>query len=70
MKAPATVQHKMYFDFELTNTQLIAEGKVFRCVHCQKWGDEEFPQDVCPQRERRRAERRRIDRRGGLTLEI
>lgn len=65
MPIPEQVRHAFLFDFELTNTHLIAEGQVHRCKYCHNWtaDPDKLNAEVCPQRDRRRGQRRRVERR-------
>ncbi len=69
MDAPKEVRHLFVFAFDLT-AQSLSGGKCYRCRYCNAWiaspDDMNEPElvTVCPQRERRRGDRRKRDRRG------
>jgi hypothetical protein len=58
---PDVVRHNFLFAFDLTESA-IDNRKVFRCKYCNRWTDNEQSQiaimGICPQRERRREQRR------------
>ncbi len=64
-EVPKEIRHNFLFSFDLT-AQASNGGQCFRCSYCQTWTqapDATVTTSICPQRERRRAERRKADRR-------
>ena len=66
MAVPKEIQHQFEFAFDLT-AQAVNEGRCYRCKFCRSWTQhptsDEALDNPCPQRERRRGERRKTDRR-------
>ena len=66
MTPPKEIRHNFLFAFDLTSSS--ADGwQVFRCSHCGAWTEDRETGPaalaICPQRDRRRNQRRKTDRR-------
>ena len=59
MPLPGNLLHSWIFDLELTTTS-VQRKEVHRCQYCKVWSDDPNLEEACPNRDRRKGQRRKF----------